>query len=257
MTNSNAIQIPQLIAHRGYAAKYPENSLIAMKKAVELGVSMLEMDIQLTKDKQAVLLHDDTLERVSSSSKLIFDLSIADLKNYSLSEIDRFGSQYKTNPFATLDDMVELARDKTHLTLLVEAKQDSINHYTAKVFADVLASQLNIIKSQVIIIAYDYEFLKWMKKNEIFKIGYILSKWQDLALLSNEEIKPELVISNFKKVPHDYLGFSQSVWDWVLYEITDPKIALDFAAKGVKYIETMEVESMILDSVLKNRVCFA
>ena len=49
--------MPQTIAHRGYKAKHPENTMGAMRGAVEVGAHALETDIHLTKDDEVVLSH--------------------------------------------------------------------------------------------------------------------------------------------------------------------------------------------------------
>ena len=57
--------LPEIIAHRGNATEFPENTLQSLASAVELGVKHLEFDVQLTADKVPVLLHDADLERVA------------------------------------------------------------------------------------------------------------------------------------------------------------------------------------------------
>lgn len=57
LVSENNIRLPQTIAHRGYKAKYPENSLLAHRGAVEVGAHALETDINLTKDGIAILSH--------------------------------------------------------------------------------------------------------------------------------------------------------------------------------------------------------
>ena len=56
------------IAHRGFSGKYPENTLIAFKKAIELEADMIELDITLSKDKIPIVIHDDTLERTTNGN---------------------------------------------------------------------------------------------------------------------------------------------------------------------------------------------
>lgn len=50
-------RIPQIIAHRGYKAKFPENTMRAFKGAVEVGAEGIETDVHLTKDGVVVLSH--------------------------------------------------------------------------------------------------------------------------------------------------------------------------------------------------------
>ena len=57
---------PLLIGHRGYPAKFPENTLAAFEGAVQDGCDMIELDVTLTKDRKIVVIHDDTLDRTTT-----------------------------------------------------------------------------------------------------------------------------------------------------------------------------------------------
>lgn len=57
---------PTIIAHRGASGTCPENTLAAFRRAHELGAHMIELDVQLTRDEEVVVLHDDTLDRTTT-----------------------------------------------------------------------------------------------------------------------------------------------------------------------------------------------
>jgi len=57
---------PLIAGHRGYKAKYPENTMLSYRKAFELGVDMLEIDLRLSRDGYLVLIHDATLDRTTN-----------------------------------------------------------------------------------------------------------------------------------------------------------------------------------------------
>ena len=59
---------PLSVAHRGHSIAYPENTLEAYRKAIELGVEMIECDVNLTRDGQLVMIHDPTLDRTTSGT---------------------------------------------------------------------------------------------------------------------------------------------------------------------------------------------
>jgi glycerophosphoryl diester phosphodiesterase len=59
---------PLAIAHRGHSIAYPENTLEAYRKAIELGVEMIECDVNITRDGELVMMHDPTLERTTTGS---------------------------------------------------------------------------------------------------------------------------------------------------------------------------------------------
>jgi glycerophosphoryl diester phosphodiesterase len=60
----DGVQLPQAIAHRGYKAKFPENTMAAFKGAVDIGVHALETDIHISKDGVAVISHVSYLDSV-------------------------------------------------------------------------------------------------------------------------------------------------------------------------------------------------
>lgn len=74
--------------HRGCRGLYPENTIIAMIKALDLGVSTLEMDVVISKDKQVVLSHEPFMSAEISTSPEGLVLAAAQEKNYNLYAMD-------------------------------------------------------------------------------------------------------------------------------------------------------------------------
>ena len=73
------------IAHRGIHdnQNIPENSLLAFQKALALGIP-IELDVQLTKDNQLVVFHDERLDRMTASSSLVQDLTYDEVRKLTL-----------------------------------------------------------------------------------------------------------------------------------------------------------------------------
>src|SRR5512141_3171096 len=57
---------PLSVAHRGHSIEYPENTLEAYRKAIELGIEMIECDVNITHDGKLVMMHDATLDRTTN-----------------------------------------------------------------------------------------------------------------------------------------------------------------------------------------------
>ena len=66
---------PIVVAHRGVPTLHQENTLAGFRRAVSLGIPAAELDVQLTKDRRAVVLHDDDLRRLTGESRKIYDLT--------------------------------------------------------------------------------------------------------------------------------------------------------------------------------------
>ncbi|MFK0246252.1 glycerophosphodiester phosphodiesterase [Amycolatopsis azurea] len=70
-----------VIGHRGAAGHAPENTLVSVEKAITLGVDMVEIDIQTTRDGRLVVFHDKLLDRVTTETGYLWDLDFDDLRS--------------------------------------------------------------------------------------------------------------------------------------------------------------------------------
>ena len=71
---------PMSVAHRGHSIAYPENTLEAYRKAIELGVQMIECDVNITRDGKLVMMHDPTLDRTTNGSGRVSESTWADIQ---------------------------------------------------------------------------------------------------------------------------------------------------------------------------------
>lgn len=88
-------------AHRGCSQRYPENTLLAFEKAIAIpNLSGVELDIQLTRDGQLVVIHDERVDRTTEG--------IGAVKDYSLSELKKLHIYADENPSQTIPTMEEV-----------------------------------------------------------------------------------------------------------------------------------------------------
>lgn len=71
--------IPRVIGHRGAAARAPENTLAGFRRAAELGCRWVEFDVRLSLDRQPMVFHDDTLERLTGGTGAVAAMPLAEL----------------------------------------------------------------------------------------------------------------------------------------------------------------------------------
>ncbi|WP_082926803.1 glycerophosphodiester phosphodiesterase [Paenibacillus tuaregi] len=96
------------IAHRGAAGHCPENTMASFIKAIELGATGIETDVQMTKDGQLVLIHDETLARTAGSPEWVKDLTWAELREREAGSW--YHSDYQGERIPSLEDLLELVR---------------------------------------------------------------------------------------------------------------------------------------------------
>jgi glycerophosphoryl diester phosphodiesterase len=71
---------PLLIGHRGYPAKFPENTLASFEGAIQAGCDMVELDVTLTRDRKVVVIHDDTLDRTTNGKGAVRAHTLEEIK---------------------------------------------------------------------------------------------------------------------------------------------------------------------------------
>lgn len=141
-------RLPLLSAHRGGASRgHPENCLATFAATVSQTWSILEIDLQVTKDGAIVLMHDPTLDRTSNGKGPIKDRTLAELKELRLK--DRLGN-LTDERIPTLDEVMKWARGKTILALdkkQVPAGQVArlITEYKAESYALIMAYSIKDI----------------------------------------------------------------------------------------------------------------
>lgn len=93
-----------VIAHRGASGTRPENTLVAFRRAQELGAPMIELDVQLTRDREVVVIHDRTLARTTDGRGLVARRTLAELR--ALDAGRWFGPRYAGERIPTLAEVL-------------------------------------------------------------------------------------------------------------------------------------------------------
>jgi glycerophosphoryl diester phosphodiesterase len=243
--NKNLLQKPKLVAHRGYADKYPENSMVAFCAAIDCGCRYLELDVQISKDEQAVIIHDTNLERTGDLNIDVLESNWSELQNKTIGEPRRFGDTYKNEKLFLLIDFVTFMQTKPEVHVFVEIKEESIEYFGEKKVLDVIRKTIEPIKKQCSLISFDSNILFEAKKIKDYPIGYVIHKYDQEHFATATKLSPDILICNYKKIPDENGSLWQGSWDWLLYEIIEPEIANKWAERGVKYIETMQILPMI------------
>ena len=103
-----------IFAHRGSSGTYPENTMIAFEKAVEEGCDGIELDVQLTKDGQVVVIHDESVKRTTGAEGFVRDYTLEELKKLDAGKIKDGAYGFQAIP--SFDEYCEFASTKNIIT---------------------------------------------------------------------------------------------------------------------------------------------
>ena len=113
------VERPMVVAHRGGASLGPENSLMAIERAITLGVDVVEVDVRLSADGYVVVMHDKSVNRTTGGKGRVNGLSLAQLKGLLL--LDAAGNKTDER-IPTLDEVFGLVAGRCRV--LIEIKDN-------------------------------------------------------------------------------------------------------------------------------------
>lgn len=238
--------LPELIAHRGYTLHYPENTLIAVKAAIDAGARYVEIDVQMSAEGVPVLFHDADLTRVCGTSGAVADYSLAQLKQFRAAERQRFGDRYAQIPIATLREFVALLLQPPHVTAFVELKVEALARLDAARVLERLRGECAPIAERAVLISYALEALMSARRSGWDRLGVVLNAWHERDLPIVRQIAPEFVFADVDTLPPTG-SLDVAPARLAVFEVADAKRALTLARRGVALIETFALGELKRD----------
>ena len=107
------------IAHRGLSCKYPDNTLVAFRKAAEAGADFIELDVQTSCDGHLVVIHDTTVDRTTDGAGPVRNLTLKALQR--LDAGSWFSPEFRGERIPTLRETVDMLKE-TRVKLCIEVK---------------------------------------------------------------------------------------------------------------------------------------
>lgn len=122
----------KIYGHRGAMGTYPENTLLSFKQAILQGVDGLELDVQLTKDGEVVVIHDETLDRTTTGTGHIKDFTLAEIKQHSaganFAHLPNYEVEWNKETIPTLKEVFVLLAEYPEVELNIEFKTTEVRY---------------------------------------------------------------------------------------------------------------------------------
>ena len=177
-------EIVLVAAHRAAHNHYPENSLPAIQKAIDLGVDIVELDVKVTKDGVAVLMHDGTIDRTTTGSGKPSD--------YTLEELRRFRLIHKKDTtdeqIPTFEEALKLV--KNHMLVDIDIKTDQLDPV-------IEAIKNQECEDQVFFFDNDYHSLQYVRDSDPEFMLMPRAYSYEMADSAIVRFKPEVVHIDF------------------------------------------------------------
>ena len=232
-----------LVAHRGNAREYPENTLPAFESALDLGLRFMELDVQLSADGVPVVIHDPQLERTAAMPGTVFDLRAREISRVDAGEPQRFGERFRGTRIPLLRDAVKLLDGRPEVTMFVEIKKESLSRFGHDQVVGRVLEAIKPAHPHCVVISYDLAAVFRARQIGGVPIGWVLSGYDAHSRLKCEALQPEYLFCDHESLPAKG-ALWRGTWRWVIYEVETMTLALSLAARGANHIETMAVRQM-------------
>ncbi len=176
---------PEIYGHRGFRGKFPENSILGFQKAIELGITGIELDVVVNKDKQLVISHEPffqeeyCLDSIGKEIKNESDFNIYHLNQQEIELFDcgtkfhsKFPNQLKTKSakplLQTFFNQVNLANSIILFEVKSEPREYTVSQPDPDEYSDIILKELENFqyKSNIRIMCFDSEILEQIHKKD-------------------------------------------------------------------------------------------
>ena len=225
-----------LAGHRGWRAKYPENTMIGFKKALELDIDAIEMDVHMTKDYKIVVCHDPDLTRTTDTSGLIYHMTLEEVRRADAGI--KFGEEFKGERVPTLEEFLELMATRPDIKVMLELKDypEDIGDfaYASAEQSLALCRKYGVFgKDRLIVITFSAGICAWLRTRytkEDFSIHGFYPKSKMRGYQNDDPYKYYDEVCLFNSGIKDFQGMPVSVSD----PVVDKERFTEFALMGIK-----------------------
>ena len=227
----------KVTAHRGHSRAAPENSVSAVRAAIESRADYAEVDVLMTADCVVVLLHDSDLKRVAGDERKISDLSFDEVKTLDVGSW--FGPEFVAERVPSLEEVINLSkgRIKLNIELKVYGPDSRLIPEVARIIRE-----LNF-EPECIVTTFDYDSLLELKRlNPKLRTGLIIA--HALGDVSRLDVDLFSVRANWlsDQVLRQAYSRAKEVHVWT---VNDPAEMLSFMKRGVDNIITDDPDILI------------
>jgi glycerophosphoryl diester phosphodiesterase len=230
---------PRVVAHRGNAADFPENTLPALASALGSGLPWIEIDVQLSADGVPFVIHDARLERTTREVGDLRRMTASELSTVDAGEPWRFGDAFAGTPLPRLADLVPLLGQHEQAGAFIELKRASLMRHGREVCVQRMLEALDGVADRCVPISFDQPAVRMARAATGGPVGWVIERFNSSQLDLLQDLRPEFVFYDYLKLSGPDAPLTEGPWRWVAYEIKDATQARIEFARGAALVESM------------------
>ena len=226
----------KIIAHRGFSGVYPENTMLAFRKAIEIGADGIELDVHLSKDGQVMIIHDEALKRTTGLDGVISDYTRAELEKISAGKTKNY--EFGFTPIPSLEEYLAFMAEHRDKITNIELKTAPVYYPEIEEKTLELVRKFDLEKNII------YSSFNWLSIERMQRLGTISETgllFSGMKLYNQAHIIRSLGINYFHpdfndltdEIVKSYLDNKVGLNVWTVNEIEDMKVCLSWNIDGL------------------------
>src|SRR5579871_1289558 len=231
---------PYVIAHRGISGRYPENTLLAFQKAIDVGSDWIELDVQTTIDDVVIVCHDGTADRCTNGHGLFKNMTLDEVKK--LDAGIQFGSSFAGERIPTLEETLDYLGDG-RIRLCIEIKGHTTGDNMRTAWETVHILQQRKFLRHAVVSSFNHEALRAIKSWEPLIATSLDPDPQD-GTCTPWELCQQVLRFNINAMQHTYTTLTReiieeahhhgfSLWAWTVNDPDDMRRVIDMGADAI------------------------
>ena len=236
----------EIIAHRGFSSRAPENTIAAMEFALRRGSRSLEFDLHVSKDGIPVVIHDATLERTTNGSGPVRAMTYEELRTLDAGQW--FSPMFYDDRVPSLEDLLSTLIRRVD-RLYVELKAGAFRELDLETVIELLIRYG--FADKCVIMSFQWEYLHYIRSLDLpIPIAFLADDVERYQLALREAVSAgnALVDCNYRiLIEHPDLATKarDAGIDLAVYTVDDIAAASTLAKLGVRRITTNEPEKLL------------
>lgn len=228
----------RLIAHRGWPARYPENSIAGVRAVLAAGARQVEIDVQLTAEAEAVVVHDDSLRRLTGRDRRVTGMRLEQLSNLG----DRDGNPLR---IPTLSRMVTEFDDYPDATVFIELKRHSIARFGRRAAVDAVIEGVSRVRCRWVFISFDWRAAALARRLGVGAIGWVFRFQSAITRMQAAWLKPDYLFIQSDRIGKRSRPFWPGPWQWVVYDVDSLEAVDHWYDRGADRLEVDDLPGLL------------
>lgn len=202
-------------AHRGASAEYPENTLAAFRRAIDLGVEGMELDVHLSADGVPIVIHDETVDRTTEGSGAVDQMTVSQLQELNAGQGEKI---------PTLGQVLDLVGDRLHVDIEVKANEAG----------EAVLQELHDRNTRWLISSFDWDVLHYVRTvNADAVLWPLTTRVTDEAIEVAKALKASALAILHNELDRDKAArIKEHGLDFWVWTVNDPERARTYAGWG-------------------------